>query len=328
MSVSTPELTIVIALYNGRSTIEAALRSALVQPENVEVVVVDDCSTDGSPDIVRQFAQAHPRGDRVRLFLQHENGGAAAARNRGVGEAHGRFVSFLDSDDEYLPGFASTLLDAARRTGSQIAVGNVVHVRTGGHETERRPAVTGFFPGRRAARLGLLDRLSPFTCDKVIARELFDEVDFPEGLVNEDFLTNPVLAARAEQVAVVDVPVYRYQVRSESVTWTATTRAFELDRSIAYLEQSLLAGPGRDVDMERAIRSADVLLTLLTGQRALLHNPASPVVAECRKRLWRRGPRPALRLGPFTAAATAAFILVPRLYRPLYQRRVARLYGT
>lgn len=321
-----PVLSVVVALYNARESVAAAIRSALEQDVDLEVVVVDDRSTDGSGDVVRELAATHDRGDRVRLVTQEVNGGAAAARNTGVRVARGRYVSFLDSDDEYLPTFASTLLGALRDADAQIAVGSVVHVRADGTETERRPAVTGTLSGAEAARLGLRDRISPFTCDKLVERTIFDGIDFPEGLVNEDFLTNPVLASRSTRVVVVDAPVYRYQVHGASVTWTARTRTAELDRSVAYLRDNLLTGSD-DRETARAIDSADVLLTLLTGQRALLHDPSSAVVVECRRRLRRLGLRRALGLPPATVLASALLVRAPGLYRRLYRARVARLYG-
>jgi glycosyltransferase involved in cell wall biosynthesis len=91
-----PLATIVIAAYNAEAFVGKAIESALAQSyEPLEVVVVDDGSTDSTGDVVRSY-------DRVR-YVHQENRGPSAARNRGLEEAEGVFVGFLDADDEALP---------------------------------------------------------------------------------------------------------------------------------------------------------------------------------------------------------------------------------
>jgi glycosyltransferase involved in cell wall biosynthesis len=91
-----PLATIVIAVLNGEQTLARALESALAQTyEPLEVLVVDDGSTDATAEIARSF-------EGVR-YLYQENSGPSAARNRGIDEALGEYVAFLDADDEALP---------------------------------------------------------------------------------------------------------------------------------------------------------------------------------------------------------------------------------
>ena len=91
--MTEPLVTCVIPTYNGERFLGAAIRSALGQTHtNLEVIVVDDGSTDGTPEVVQGF------GNRVKYVYQ-DNAGPAAARNRGIAEAAGEFLSFLDADD-------------------------------------------------------------------------------------------------------------------------------------------------------------------------------------------------------------------------------------
>ncbi|MHC5034449.1 MAG: glycosyltransferase family 2 protein, partial [Planctomycetota bacterium] len=98
-----PLISVVIPVYNAERYIEQAVRSALDQQGDVEVVLVEDGSTDGSLAACERLATDC---DRVRL-VRHpggENKGPGASRNLGIRESKGEYVAFLDADDYYLPG--------------------------------------------------------------------------------------------------------------------------------------------------------------------------------------------------------------------------------
>ena len=96
-AVSGPKVTVIMPLWNAEATVLTALRGLAEQTyETLEVLVVDDVSSDGGPDLVADFARSDPR---FRLIRQGANGGAYAARNRALAEATGDFVTVHDSDD-------------------------------------------------------------------------------------------------------------------------------------------------------------------------------------------------------------------------------------
>lgn len=104
LMISTPFISVVIPTFDRARRIQAALESVLAQtyPE-VEVIVIDDGSTDGTREILQRFiSQQGSTGKQVRYFFQ-PNQGQSAARNRGIDEARGEWIAFLDSDDVWLP---------------------------------------------------------------------------------------------------------------------------------------------------------------------------------------------------------------------------------
>jgi alpha-1,6-rhamnosyltransferase len=105
VAVARPRISVVVATYDRARLVPAAIDSVLTQDyPDIEVLVVDDGSTDGTWDVLTRRYEAEPR---VRL-LRQENGGTASARNLGLRFATGELISFLDSDDAYLPGHLAT----------------------------------------------------------------------------------------------------------------------------------------------------------------------------------------------------------------------------
>ena len=99
--MSSPRVSIIVPTYNRADLVGRAIRSVVQQTfSDWELIVVDDGSTDETPDVIASYRQE--LGERL-VYLARSQGGGSAARNTGIDRAHGEFVAFLDSDDEYLP---------------------------------------------------------------------------------------------------------------------------------------------------------------------------------------------------------------------------------
>src|SRR5258706_7616220 len=103
-----PKISCIIPVHNGKRDLRRAVDSALAQLPDVQVVLVDDCSTDGSTELVLEMAAGDPR--IIALTLPH-NRGQGFARNVGVAAAAAEYVTFLDQDDEHVPGWYGYALD-------------------------------------------------------------------------------------------------------------------------------------------------------------------------------------------------------------------------
>ena len=95
-----PLISVIVPVYNAAGSLHRSLRSVLAQTlSDFELIVVDDCSTDGSADILRGYEALD---DRVRILSTEKNSGPGVARNVGLQNARGRYIAFLDSDDFWM----------------------------------------------------------------------------------------------------------------------------------------------------------------------------------------------------------------------------------
>jgi hypothetical protein len=223
----TPQLSVVVPVYNVQDYVAAALDSILGQSyDDLEVVVVDDGSTDGSRAVVDGYVQGHPN---VRLVAS-ENRGLGAARNLGVRHCRGALLAFADSDDEVMPDAYAGMVSALDESGSDLVVGGVVRNHRDGvtmsvrqrdlHRERRLRLTVDDFPEVLA---------DAFAWNKVFRRDFWDRagLSFPEGVRYEDqpAMTRAYLAARSFDV--IRRPVYLWRIREDSSS--ITQRRHELD---------------------------------------------------------------------------------------------------
>lgn len=91
-----PAVSVIMPVYNGERFIKKAIDSVLIQQVDFELIIIDDCSTDGTADVIE--ATVGNRSDIIVLKNEY-NMGAAKTRNRGIGAARGEYIAFLDADD-------------------------------------------------------------------------------------------------------------------------------------------------------------------------------------------------------------------------------------
>lgn len=272
--MTQPEVTVVVICFNDAKRLARAVASVQRQTlRNLEIVIVDDASTDDTEAVAGSIASAD---DRVRYERLEENsGGCSAPRNRGLDLARAPWVMFCDSDDEYERHACKNLLLAAERTGSDVVCGAAerIDVRTG--RTRRwRPEVHDH--ERVVDALADLPQLlyDTISVNKIYRVDLLrrNKIRFPEGILFEDQLFTLQAMACAGRLAVVPQTVYRWYVDRLGEDLSITQRRSEMrnvdsriavNRRIdAFLDERGLAGlrPAKD---EKFLRH-DLYLYLLS----------------------------------------------------------------
>ncbi len=118
------DFSVIIPAYNVSSIIGRAIRSAAVQTfPPLEILVIDDCSTDDTVEVVRALAREFPS---LRLVSTQANGGPSAARNVGLHEAKGDWIALLDADDHWRPNRLKRLSEVASATSADFVADNLV----------------------------------------------------------------------------------------------------------------------------------------------------------------------------------------------------------
>lgn len=132
--MNQPLVSIIISVYNGEKWLANCLQSALDQTvSDIEIIAVDDCSTDGSLGILRSFAE---KDKRLKIFMNEKNSGQAITTNKGIENSTGEWIAFLDCDDLLAPDFCQVLLAEAKRSGAEIIKGRVRNIELDGSVIE------------------------------------------------------------------------------------------------------------------------------------------------------------------------------------------------
>ena len=221
-----PDVTFVIAAYNSADTIAAAVESALAQDEvTLEVVVVDDQSSDNTREVVSGLMK---QDARVRLIALERNLGPGGARNAGIDAAVGRWIAVLDSDDVIQPLRARQMIDRAESSTAEIVVDNLDVVYTDGRARET------MFPANFLEQQGTL-KLENFIASNIIFRSTFNfgymkpmfRREFlnenalrfrPDLRIGEDYLLLASALAVGARCAIEPSPGYIYNVREGSIS--------------------------------------------------------------------------------------------------------------
>ena len=208
-------VTVIMPSYNAAPYIETAVRSALCPTLSQEILVISDGSTDGTDAVVSALAEKYPA---VRLIRQ-ENGGPAAARNRGIEEARGEYLLFLDSDDAFCPDVLPLAL--AEAEGKELTVFSYELVQDGvshRYGTDSAPLSSAEDWQKSLGELYRKNLINQVWA-KIFSTRLLKEENlrFPHRMWGEDRLFLFAVMEKASRVFVSALPLCRYVQRKGSL---------------------------------------------------------------------------------------------------------------
>ena len=216
-------ISVIVPVYNAEKYIKKCVDSILSQTvSDIEIILVDDGSTDNSPIICDEYAR---NNEKVKV-IHKTNGGAGSARNAGLDVACGEYILFVDGDDYIHPKFIELLL----------AVLNHYHCKIAScHYRFVKPDETVTFKSydnsiiESAERIDCADWLSNFDlhcnkvslispCMRLCCRSIFDDLRFKEGYTEEDSMILPYILEQTETIYKLKIPLYFWTENPLSVT--------------------------------------------------------------------------------------------------------------
>lgn len=210
---SAPDVSIVLICYNDAGRLPRALESLRKQTlRSIEIIIVDDASTDDTERVALQAVRVDPRVRYVRL--DENSGGCSAPRNRGIEEAQGTWIMFCDSDDCYERHAAKNLLLAVEAADADLGCGVAerIDMRTGQARRWRESLHEAAVLASIEDRLELI--ADTISVNKIYRRSfLLDQaLRFPEGLLYEDQLFTMQAYCQATRIAVIPQTTYLWSV--------------------------------------------------------------------------------------------------------------------
>lgn len=224
MGKEKPLVSVIIPVYNTQDYLKACIESVQNQTyPNLEILLVDDGSTDRSGALCEEYAA---QDERIRVFHK-ENGGPSEARNMGIRQANGEYFCFLDSDD-LLSERAITILESqCEKENAEIAIGQ------GKAFTGCLPvfAQDNTFKAETVSREEALRRMflhqgfGHEAWGKLYRRILWEKVHFPEGMIYEgyaeDYAVVYPIITQSSRVSIVETTLYYYRIHSGSIMHSA-----------------------------------------------------------------------------------------------------------
>lgn len=209
-------ISIIIPVYNVEQYFETCMNSILKQTyRDIEVILVDDGATDSSGKMCDYYTTVDTR---VKV-IHKENGGLSDARNKGISQASGEYIMFVDSDDIVSPDLVEYLLNLLEDNSADIAICDPVHCYPGrkcDFELETMRKV--FEPEEAIVEMLYQSSFLVAAWGKLYKKECFDNILFPYGMVFEDSAIMYKIFDKTQRIVYGNAKLYGYMHRDESIT--------------------------------------------------------------------------------------------------------------
>ena len=232
------KVSVIVSIYNIEEYLPRAIESVCNQTfQKLEIILVDDGSTDGSGRICDYYGA---EDDRIRV-IHKPNGGLASARNAGIEAASGEYITFVDGDDWIEENMYQDMVEALIQNGAQLVICNYKEVSEGAVRDTSTNEVT-VWDKREALEAFIREdesyRIDNAAWNKLYTRELLGDLRFPEGKLFEDIVFTTRLIAASKKTVYLHKACYNYVTdRSGSIMNSKRVERILTDQIPAYLEK-------------------------------------------------------------------------------------------
>ena len=236
--IQEEKISVIVSIFNIESYLERCVKSICSQTyDNIEIILVDDGSTDKSGMLCDNLAT---KDSRIKV-LHKENGGLSSARNYGIKYATGEYIAFVDGDDYVEPEMYEDLMRAIYSFQADLAICNYKEVGKKGIRDESSDKIT-IFDETEVLEVFIREddnyRIQNAAWNKVYKKELIDGMKFPEGKLYEDIVYTTKLLARSKRAVYLDKTYYNYIFdRSDSIMNSKNINCLLTDQIPAYEEK-------------------------------------------------------------------------------------------
>jgi glycosyltransferase involved in cell wall biosynthesis len=268
-------VSIIVPVYNTAEYVEECILSILSQSyKNIELILVNDGSTDGSGVVCKKYENL-----RNVIYIEQENLGTTAARKRGVEESHGEWIMFVDSDDYLLEDSIYGIMDVCESAEIIIAANQ--------RSIESVKKLSDNISRQKYLEMQYARELSAGPWAKLFNKKLFDDntLSFPKHIIRgEDYLMNLMLAINNQK----DVYVYKHQIYHfrENMTSTRHSHLFTLD----YMAELSKRGDNivknhipSDIFLQQRVKQRMFFFLEAIGETKYTSNPHHPFVKDIKR---------------------------------------------
>ena len=277
----TEKITVIVPVYNVENYLEKCLDSLINQTyKNLEIIVINDGSTDNSGEICQEYAQ---KDNRI-VYIEKENGGLSDARNVGLDKMTGSYVTFIDSDDWIEQDYIETLYKKIVEYQADIAVGNYYsynedeetyyfHIYGNSYYEKVYDNISIFENLYESQEMKSFALISAW--GKLYKAKLFDYLRFDKGKLGEDGYFNQKMYLSVNKVVYLNKGLYAYRQRSGSITKTWTEKWMHALVDAMSERITLLANMGYPLEKHLAVYRQMLEVSLTNGQASGLSDTAT-----------------------------------------------------
>ncbi len=204
------KISVIVAVYNTEKYLKKCIESLLSQSyKNMEIIIVEDCSKDNS----RQVLESYKNNPKIKIFYNQKNSGLSYSRNRGLKEATGSYIGYIDSDDYVDNDFYEKLMTSIKENKSDIAVCDMKIV----YENNNTEVISKCCNEDEFSVYNVVNNgLAASACNKLFKKSIISKYQFAEGKVNEDIAVVIPALVEAKKISYANT-YYYYVQRNNSI---------------------------------------------------------------------------------------------------------------